>query len=46
MFHDVQAPSMSMDEIKVHLNRQGYVVVPNVLNTEEIGEYKVRVFNV
>ena len=44
MSHDVQAPSMSMDEIKVHLSRQGYVVVPNVLNTEEIEEYKTEFF--
>ena len=44
MSHDVQAPAMSMDEIKVHLSRQGYVVVPNVLNTEEIEEYKTEFF--
>ena len=31
----VQAPSMSMAEIKVDLSRQGYVVVPNVLTRKK-----------
>ena len=40
----VTLDTMSIDEIKYHLDKDGYVVVPNVLNKDEVEEYKTEFF--
>ena len=37
--------TMSLDDIKYHLDKYGYVVVPNVLDKDEVEEYKTEFFN-
>ena len=40
-----QEETMTMEEIDERLDRDGYVVVPNVLTSQEVAEYRIEFFN-